>query len=454
MTLEKNKEKVETKGQKMGSKDSSRLIRNYKKREDAIKQGIQLFEEFRGVFLSCVQNRFATGNPVVRNYVERKLHFFAGMAKLYQQLYDQKEILNMQDDIDAYKDRLFQSRIGDISGINSSDINNQSNIFNSNLISGEGLSNNEMIKPAEPKKQEAAFRNSQTLDFKRKPTEIITKNEPRDFDQISSIQNSDVAKEDEKKKFMDDDDPFNFDAFSTVKKPDLMNQSANKLQQQKSPMINFKNKVGTFKTQEYKDKDITDLLSVPKDDMANSNKSKFDFDFGSFQPVHRQNITQPVHHEMAEPSHVPIAHEFNQHIPQSVYDNMHTYATNQPHSQPHSQQGSLNPSPRKHVQFNDQHQTQTFAHEYNNNDLSSYNNNIDNTEQEIQNIKQPLYGQFDQTENENYQQLHQDENINNNEQQDTYHNNAQHIAPTYNKDQQYPIHIDKNASSDEEYTYY
>lgn len=449
VTLEKNKEKIEAKNQKLGSKDSSRLIRNYKKREDAIKQGNVLFEEFRGVFLSCVQNRFAIGNPVVRKFVEHKIGNFTNLAREYKRLFDEREILNMQDDINAYKDRLFQSRIGDISGVSTNDLQNQSNLFNSQLVGRDKLSFIEPARGFEPARQDGTMKQAQTMDFKRKPTGAVEKKNEADFDQISSIHNSSMAKEDEKA-FMDDD-PFNFDAFDTIKKSGVKSENPINLHQQKSPVINFKTKASSFKTQEYKAKDLQEVFSVPKEEPFANQKSKFDFDFGSFAPPQHKPVHEPqpvathIEHRVdpvmqpdaQDPSSMP-AMPPPQHMQQQP-----VFQHPQPVYQPGYEAQAIDETPVD-PQYN--HVPDHYAH--NESEFSNYN---DNTEQEMQNIQQHAYGQFDQGEDTQPIPAYQDQPL-------TYHQPLPNSSPRPTahpqEEQQYPIHIEKNVDSDEEFTYY
>lgn len=463
VTLEKNKEKLEAKGQKMGSKDSSRLIRNYKKREDSIKQGNQIFEEFRGVFLTCVQNRFSIGNPVVRAYVERKFQDFSGNTKAYLQLYNEREILNMQDDINAYKDRLFQSRIGDISGINSEDLRNESNMFTSQLVSNDQTPNTNLIKGAEVRNQGSALKESKTLDFKRKPVSVVAPKEMDDFDRISSIHNSSMAKDEEKKGFIDDD-PFNFDAFDQIVKPTILTDSASKTQPLKSPMINFKTKMSSFKTQEYKSKDLPEPMSV-REDPANTSRSKFDFDFGSFQPapvqthVNQANHAQPEQHR---PATAPLIHNIEPQVAPPSYNQL-------PHPTPQYAQPQQEPvqvPSHRDINYHDPHIAQNHVQDAYDDSMNPYSNYGDTTEQEMQRIDhQNMYGQFDQGDNDNnvHTHQHQQEQPQHNYDHGVVHNiqpehniqpNAQRRPSTHNPDTQYPIHIEGNVSSDEEYTYY
>lgn len=362
MTLEKNKEKVEAKGQKLSAKDTSRLIRNYKKREDAMKQGTVMFDEFRNVFLSCVQNRFIIGNPVVQNYIENKLRNFVSMGKLYQHLYDERSILSMKDDINLYKDKLFQSRIGDISVVNSEDLRNQSNLFDSHLAAGERLTNADLIKGAEVKPQVLAFQESHTLDFKRKPINAIPTKEMADFDRISSINNSQVAKEDETK-VLGEDDLFNLDGFGAIKQSTPLTDSANKAQQKISPVINFKNKMGSFRTQEFKAQDLPQMHNGLNDSF---NKSKFDFDFGSVQPnLPINNIDHDEHRTVS----APIAHDVQQPVLSNLNLPPHNpLVVHKPELHQGMMQDSYNEYPRNQDQLIEQHIVQHQYHQnYNNN---------------------------------------------------------------------------------------
>lgn len=445
--MEKNKEKVEVKGQKLGSKDSSRLIRNYKKREDAVKQGDQIFEEFRGVFLNCVQNRFAAGNPVVRNYIEHKLQYFINVAKIHQPLHDDRGILSLQDNIDAYKDRLFQSRIGDISGVSSIDLRNDSNIFTSQLISNERASNVNLIKSIEPRKTEAPTQATKTLDFKRKPVDGINKSNPMEIDKVSSRNDSLIIKEGDSQLLLGDD-PFDFDAFNTIKKPNIVTESPNKINQNKSPLINFKPKSSGFKNHESNQQDLTVPLELPKEVLQNTNKSKFDFDFGSFQPVHQNANTKPAHQE--EPAAINI-----QQIPK----------VEQMMSQP-----VIQTEPVQQIEQNELQKSSYYENNANHQLIDNQYEHVENN-QEIPNYEtaqqdQHLYGQFEQPDNFEAQPTYDHPRYNienyNNQQAHEYNNyntnnndvNNTHNAHNNNQNQHYRIEVDKNVSSDEEFTYY
>lgn len=421
VTIETNKGKVEGKGQKMNSKDSSRLIRNYKKREDSVKESNQIFEEFRGVFLNCVQNRFSTANPIVRNYVEVKNRFLANLAQTNQQLFDDRGVLNMQDDINVYKDKLFESRIGNISEIQGADPRNNSNIFTSHLVTQERFSQSNVIKSVEPSWQVPVAREIHGMDFKKKLVDPMGKENPLEPNRVSSRNDSLIMKDDDRQALIDDD-PFDFKAFDVVKKPAVTIQSPMKLQQNASPVINFKSKTTGFKPQEQKPHDLSAALNMPKEEQHN-NKSKFDFDFGSFQPiVQTPNPTPPQQEEFKVPP-MQSVRRIETEIVQAPQIQQPIYVVPQPtleYDQPDEPNYAQQTNTYTRGDFQGNHVTQEQPH---------------------------TYGQFEQADN--YQdQPYNDPNPN--ESRQAYPNMQGGVG----QQQHYQIEVDKNVSSDEEYTYY
>jgi len=491
-TLEKNKEKTETKGQKMTSKESSRLIRNYKKREDSVKESQKIFEEFRTVFLNCVQNRFASGNPLVRNYIEHKTRLFSSVSQINQQLFNDRGILSLPDNIDVYKDRLFQSRIGEISGIQNFDPANGSNIFTSQIITQEKPQRTNLYASMEPIKQIPIVRESQNLDFRKKPIETnikppisepinrpaiiepVIKNNPIEIQRVSSNNDSGTLKQDDRNVFQDDD-PFNFNIIDSLKKPTsskpeskpmeksiAINKPENKVLEKASPIITFKSKPSGMKQQDLKESIVQESLNFnsplkvapqePRDDQ----RSKFNFDFGSFQPIERNNTPlQPKKEEM-KPTYVQPVQETSEKMfePQQSYRNIETPYTNIQQTHQPMQETYQQPINTNNNYQDDYYQNynQNNNHEYQQTPVQEYGN-FDSTEnyQDAYQAKDHQYSAYEQQSQYQYQNNNQYP-VQNNVQYNNQNNNQ--YQNQNNNQHHYRIEVDKDVSSDEEYTYY
>ena len=115
--LESTSSKNELKGKKTTGKQKTRIDRNYKKREQSVKETDNALNDFRKTFLTSIQDRFINVNPIVKTLIEFKYDQYRRLGGAYSSLYQNKEILMESDNIAEYQDRLFQSRIGNISTI-------------------------------------------------------------------------------------------------------------------------------------------------------------------------------------------------------------------------------------------------------------------------------------------------------------------------------------------------
>ena len=70
--LESTSSKNELKGKKTTGKQKTRIDRNYKKREQSVKETDNALNDFRKTFLTSIQDRFINVNPIVKTLIEFK----------------------------------------------------------------------------------------------------------------------------------------------------------------------------------------------------------------------------------------------------------------------------------------------------------------------------------------------------------------------------------------------
>lgn len=170
--IEKHKERFLAKDRQLGIRESAKLTRNCKKRCEAIDESDKEFENFKNVFLDCVQKRFAKLNPVLGSYVSYTTGYHSMMTRLNQNLIKRLSDLSKVDDVNIYKDRLFQSRIVDISSVQSVDLNSGSQLLTSNLIKKDRDSKNTLLGLSCTFNKVESIRSKNRLDRQMKSMDI------------------------------------------------------------------------------------------------------------------------------------------------------------------------------------------------------------------------------------------------------------------------------------------
>lgn len=156
----------------MGVKESLKLARNQKKRGKAVRRSDDAFNQFKHIFIDCLQNRFTTINPIVSDYISHKLNFYSAMQEACSSVSRRLSDLDLVDDVDGCKERLFQTRINGISSLRSFELNSCSRLLDDNAIDKERVAQNPLMSISNRRSLIKSVRDTSQANFNKKLFDI------------------------------------------------------------------------------------------------------------------------------------------------------------------------------------------------------------------------------------------------------------------------------------------